>query len=288
MATAVLLFAVLASAASARQLVIAHWPHSPVSHPLHQRAQSIPPSFSLNLRGNFVTTANTLLTCPDNLTPLRHRRARHRLHRAAEPCAERGNNNQNMRYVNVDPADGKHFNSSSATLTLPAGARVVQAYLYWGADLAPGVQEGQSGNDPAPGGATPWDPVDNPSGENHDWTTALMRIGSGGYTKVDARAPERNGVWQGIESWYSQVGQHPGFAYQVRADVTPEVASDVAGARTARRRAGRADKVVHVTVANVQAGTGYNRHAGWTLLVAYELESAPWRNLTLYDGFTYV
>ena len=50
----------------------------------------------------------------------------------------RNNNDENMRYVNVDPA-AAHFDSSRATLTLPAGARVVRAYLYWGADLARGV-----------------------------------------------------------------------------------------------------------------------------------------------------
>ena len=115
-----------------------------------------------------------------------------------------------------------------------------------------------------------------------------MRVGSGSYATVDARAPLRNGVWQGIASWYSTVGNRPGFAYQVRADVTAEVAGGVARARVRRRRSGRQDKVLGVSVANVQAGTGYNRHAGWTLLVAYELPSAAWRNITLYDGFAYV
>ena len=43
-----------------------------------------------------------------------------------------------------------------------------------------------------------------------------------------------------------------------------------------------------VTVANVQAGRGYNRHGGWTLLVAWESSTAAWRNLTLFDGFAFV
>ena len=61
-----------------------------------------------------------------------------------------------MRYVNVDPAG--HFNSSRGTLTLPAGARVVRAYLYWGADLARGVGNQRRPADGAPGGETPYDP----------------------------------------------------------------------------------------------------------------------------------
>jgi len=100
--------------------------------------------------------------------------------------------------------------------------------------------------------------------------------------------PERQGVWQGIESWYSSVGQHPGYAYQVRADVTPEVAVAVAAATADHSRSGRLQKTLTATVANVQAGKGYNRHGGWTLLVAWETPTDPYRNLTLYDGFEYV
>jgi hypothetical protein len=95
-------------------------------------------------------------------------------------------------------------------------------------------------------------------------------------------------VWQGIASWYSTVGQSPGFAYQVRADVTPEVAAAAAAARADRSRSGRLQKTLSATVANVQAGKGYNRHGGWTLLVAWETPTDAYRNLTLYDGFAYV
>ena len=39
------------------------------------------------------------------------------------------------------------------------------------------------------------------------------------------------------------------------------------------------------TVANVQAGTGADRHAGWSLVVAYQDSAQPARNLTIFDGF---
>ena len=267
-----------ARAQGAAQTVIAHWPHSPVSHLLHHAAPRTTPSFSANLRGGFVTASNTLLTCPGN--------ARRRGHRAAEPCVDRNNNDENMRYVNVDPGNGR-FDSSTASLTLPDGARVVRAYLYWGADLARGVDKSNTAADGAPGGETPND-ADHPAGTNRLWRAALLRFGAAPYTTVDATAPERDGVWQGIESWYSTVGQSPGFAYQVRADVTPEVAAALAAARAHRARAGRLQKTLSATVANVQAGQGYNRHGGWTLLVAWETPTDPYRDLTLYDGFAYV
>ena len=38
------------------------------------------------------------------------------------------------------------------------------------------------------------------------------------------------------------------------------------------------------TVANVQAGTGQDRYAGWGLVVAYHDTTQPPRNLTVFDG----
>jgi uncharacterized repeat protein (TIGR01451 family)/fimbrial isopeptide formation D2 family protein len=43
-----------------------------------------------------------------------------------------------------------------------------------------------------------------------------------------------------------------------------------------------------VTVANVQAGTGLNRYAGWNLIVVWETSTAAYRNITLFDGFAWV
>ncbi len=42
------------------------------------------------------------------------------------------------------------------------------------------------------------------------------------------------------------------------------------------------------TVANVQATTGTNEEAGWTLVVAYGDPTDPPRNLTVFDGFALV
>ena len=43
-----------------------------------------------------------------------------------------------------------------------------------------------------------------------------------------------------------------------------------------------------VTVANVQAGTGLNRYAGWNLVMVWEQPTAAWRDITLFDGFDWV
>ena len=57
--------------------------------------------------------------------------------------------------------------------------------------------------------------------------------------------------------------------YQGFADVTAAVQAGGAGT---------------YTVANVQAGTGQDRYAGWGLVVAYHDPAQPPRNLTVFDG----
>ena len=66
---------------------------------------------------------------------------------------------------------------------------MVRAYLYWGADLAPGVNNGADAA--APGGADP----DDEHGMEDGGRCAIG--GAGAYTAVDATAPGRDGVWAG-------------------------------------------------------------------------------------------
>ena len=252
-----------------------NWPNSPVRHTLRETVPNTDPSFTENLRGSVVAVGNTLETCPQNPLPS-SRRGRGRA-AAAEPCLNNNNNDENMVYVNVDPSGG-HFDSSTATLTLPAGATVVKAFLYWAGDLSEGIQRPTT-NPPsyaAPGG----DSV----ATNKLYTTVQMRVGSGSYSTINAADPARNGQWAHVASWYSQPGNDPGDAYQVRADVTPELSSSLSRAR--RTRGGQ--EIVPITVADVQAGKGYNRYAGWNLVVVWATPTAPWRDVTLFDGFDFV
>jgi uncharacterized repeat protein (TIGR01451 family) len=288
--------------------VVLHWPNSPVRHLKRLRDSSnTTPTFSANLRGGVAFSGNTLLTCPNNVSS-RKLRAKNRRDsplrsQDSTACVAGNNNDFNMKYVNVDSSDG-HFDSSTATLTVPTNARVMRAFLYWGADLSEGVRRANtdpSGPNtaaadaaPANGNATQEPSCTNPALPpacdhplgNTLWRTAELRVGSGTYTPVDATAPLSDGVWKGIASWYNQPGNAPGFAYQVRADVTAAVQ---AGLSTTKRRSARgADKQITVTVANVQAGKGYNRHGGWNLLVVWQSPTAAFRDITIFDGFEYV
>jgi len=281
--------AVLAGGASAKGRAVRNWPNSPVHHLIGLPAPSTPPTFSANLRGGVAVTGNTVETCPENVSAhkKRARRPRHTRGspRDSESCVDANNNDHNMVYVNVDPSHG-HFNSSSATLTVPAGAQVVRAYLYWGADLSRGVNRPGASNfnpslptngpgDDAPGGGDPQ--------TNTLWTQAQLQVGSGAAFTTANATP--SGATQAIPSWYSQPNNAPGWAYQARADVTDQLQLGLLS-RTHRTRSGRSQ--LTVTVADVQAGRGYNRYAGWTLMVIWESPSTPFRNITLFDGFEYV
>ena len=257
----------------------------PVRHTLKQRVRATVPSFSANLRGGVAVAGNTLETCPQNQP-------------GNEVCAGNtyNNNDQNMVYVNVDPGNGR-FNSSSANLTIPSGAHVVKAFLYWAADLSRGVTNGQGNRtgSAAPGGDTPdgqpKHTADKPHTFNSVYGTVQLRAGTGtGYTTIDAfsQGPPQ-ARWDSVSSWYSTApstgspeGGSPGWAYQVRADVTDPL-NNALEARKVRRKG--AKLTMPVTVADVQAGTGLNRYAGWNLVVVWEQSSAAFRDITLFDGF---
>ncbi len=76
---------------------------------------------------NVVIIGNTLETCPTATTGCSEARA---------ATNTKGNDDFVMEYVDVDSSSST-FNSSTATLNLPAGASVMYARLYWGGRTAP-------------------------------------------------------------------------------------------------------------------------------------------------------
>jgi hypothetical protein len=191
--------------------------------------RSFAPRYQVHTRGNLTMAANTLLSCPTGAANCDN--ARNGV--AGAPT----NNSWTMSWVDSD-ADVATFDSSSAHLSLPAGATVTFAGLYWGADTVAGATGADA---PAPAFAS---------------TALLQTPGSSGYAQVNADQLD----WAS-GSWSAR--------YQSFADVTAQVAA-----------AGTGD----YTLANVQASTGNDRYAGWTLVVAYRLAGDPVRNLSVYDG----
>jgi uncharacterized repeat protein (TIGR01451 family) len=209
--------------------------------------------FSANDTGNITTAANTLMVCPAVAPGCTAARTTPPI--ASGSNAAIDNNGYNMTYVNTAPgtvAGSATFDSSSATLSLPPTATVLFAGLYWGADTSAGALQSGGGPTPAvaPGcvGLTP--------------PTCPLRGQVGFKAPGDAAYRTLTGS---VDQSLTQATRYGAFA-----DVTSIVQS--AGAGT-------------YSVANVQAGTGGDRYAGWTLVVAYRDSTQPPRNLTVDDGF---
>ncbi len=193
LALAIVLAVTYASSAHAVSTKTSNWPNSPRRHTLRSAGPLSIPSFAENLRGDVATTGNTLETCPANLSASRRHRTTRGGTRATEPCIGNNNNDENMVYVNVDPGGGR-FNSSTATLELPAGATIVRAFLYWAADLSCGINRPCDSTTPAQQNAPDGDNVSN----NSKYTTVEMQAGSGSYTTIDATASGRDGAWADV------------------------------------------------------------------------------------------
>src|SRR3954453_9578138 len=83
------------------------------------------PRFSANDNGDILFVANTVLTAPSTDADAAN---------ARNGVGTRVNNNDfSMVYLDVD-GSATTFNSSQATLALPAGGTVLFAGLYWGAN----------------------------------------------------------------------------------------------------------------------------------------------------------
>ncbi len=98
--------------------------------------------YTSNVNGNLALIGNTLETCPTAANGCVGARA---------GTVNDGNDDFAMEYVDID-GNGSTFNSSSATLSLPGGATVVFAQLYWGGRSQSGSRGSASLSTPTSGG----------------------------------------------------------------------------------------------------------------------------------------
>ena len=157
----------------------------------------------------------------------------------------RNNNSLDMRMLDVD-SDPSTFNSSSADLVLPSGYEVLFAGLYWTADTSRGD----------------------------------VIKGTNGFVGVPTAAPNAAAIGQVL---FTVPGASTSTA--VTASTIDQATTKEYGAFADVTSLVRAAGPGSYRVANVQAGTGGNRSAGWTLVVAYADADEPLRNLAVSDGF---
>ncbi|MBM2617302.1 tandem-95 repeat protein [Actinoplanes sp. LDG1-06] len=189
--------------------------------------------FQANVNGSILLRGNTNMVCPPAL--------------AACTDGQNGvatgnvlgtlnNNNYVMQYADVD-GDPATFNDSTATLSLPAGSKVLFAGLYWSADTSAG-NSGAAARSAADKG-----------------TVKFRTPAAATWNPVTASTVFTNGT---------------NYAYQGFADVTALVSGAGSGV---------------YSVADIQAGTGKDRYAGWALAIAYQNSAEPMHSLRIFDGF---
>ncbi len=204
--------------------------------------------YSNNVNGQITTAANTILQCPlGTPDPL----ANSGCEGVRAGTSARNNNSFDMQWLDVD-SDPSTFDSSTATLSVPSGSRILFAGLYWtGIQKKGEVIKGANGYIGVPQAAPDAGAVG---------TVKLKVPGTSTYSTVTSSQVDTGSIANGS-------------GYTAFADVT----SQVVGARGG-----------DYTVANVQTATGGNVSAGWTLVVAYADEQEPLRNLAIFDGLKVV
>jgi large repetitive protein len=214
--------------------------------------------FNADVPGNITMAANTLMVCPAAAAGCTAARSTPPIASGSNNAIN--NNNYNMVYVTTGPpgtvAGAAIFDSSSATLALPPTATVLFAGLYWGADTSAGATQPTGGPTPH---AAPGCPTSSLAGCPAN-VVGLQVPGASGYTPVAATIP-------------LDISSGSSTRYNAFANVTAQVQAAGAGS---------------YSVANVQAGTGGDRYAGWALVVAYQDPGQPPRDLTIDDGFVTV
>ncbi|HEY3606322.1 MAG TPA: hypothetical protein VGL06_02430, partial [Pseudonocardiaceae bacterium] len=240
-----------------------------VSSPGIAHAEVIQPftqTYNKVIYGDFVTIGNGNMECPSTASP----------YPTPQPScaggADRTNNAVNdeydMRYADVD-ADPLTFNSSISQVTVPTGATVDFARLYWAGDTGE-VTQG-NGVPFTPGcsanAVSLDDPATLPPGSPATQATRVT-VGAGGTQSIAPQTFVSEPVPNANQPQY----------YSASADITSMFTGVTTGAP------------VHVTVGNIWAPQGLNCFGGWSLTVVYAFPGpdptyAPTpRKVYVYDG----
>ncbi len=163
--------------------------------PASAAARAFASRFTTNVQGDIVFVSNTLMTCPLSVSTCAAAKA-------GNGGTANNNNSYTMVYVDID-ADPTTVNSSSANLSLPSGASVLFARLYWGGTSSNAARSQAKFKVP---GATSYANVtatqldDNGGAEYQgsiDVTSAVQASGSGTYTVGNVLSSQSAGTYAG-------------------------------------------------------------------------------------------
>ncbi|MFH6604823.1 Calx-beta domain-containing protein [Maribacter algicola] len=186
--------------------------------------------YSMNLKGDFLMRGNTNLRCVSNC-----------------PSSPTSNNpSVVMGYIDVD-SDGTTVNSSSSNFSIPAGATVQWAGLYWG-----GMYNSSNSG------------ITNPPGTLNIDQVKFKTPSAGTYATIDAEI--RNIETTQFSGWRT---------FMSFAEVTDLVQSGGNGNYF----------VADIALTTGSSFTG--PHGGWTMVIVYNDPTDSTRNVSIWDGFDF-
>ena len=246
-----------------------------LSQPISADAVTVRPmtlNYNKIVNGDYVMVGNGVLQCDSskpifpgsNFTCLQ-------LHNATAQ-ANLVNDFKWMGNVDVD-SNAATVNSSRATVTIPSGAKVVKAVLYWSGNT--GVHKLTDGSmsptnicsvNPAPTGGAPVTPAGSPSTQ-----PVTVNFGASTFTAAPTN--------YSFEAPAQLANGNPQY-YTAQADVTAQFAALPSGSAQT------------ITVGNVWAMQGFGCYAGWSLALVYDFGAfdpgnpvlTNAREVFLYDG----
>ena len=186
--------------------------------------------YTMNLKGDFLMRGNTNLVCTSGCP--------------GSPVTN--NPSIIMGYADVD-ADATTINSSNNTFTIPVGATVAWAGLYWG-----GVY------------SSSFSGITNPPGTVNIDQVKFMEPGASGYTTLNAQV--RNIETASASGWNS---------FMSYVDVTSIVQSAGSGVY----------HVADIALVTGSAYTG--PFGGWNMVIVYEDNTLSTKNISIWDGFDF-
>ncbi|PJJ73531.1 putative repeat protein (TIGR01451 family) [Diaminobutyricimonas aerilata] len=202
------------------------------------------PNYQANVNGDFLQVGNGVLACSTALGTGNGSCAE--LHSTSTNA---NNANDNFAMVNSNTVGGFSTNSSSATLTIPAGASVARAFLSWSANTGSYAGDNRAlctAFTTARGTAT------LPAGSATGYRTqpVQLRVGGGALTSIAPANVLEDPTAQAAARYYS---------------ATADVTAAFAGAATG--------SALTVSAGNIWAPTGAGCYAGWSLTVVYDFGS---------------
>ncbi len=236
-----------------------------LSHTPAQAAPGLPltEQYNKEVYGNFRISGNAVLVCPAN-APVCDSATK----RAAGTMTPQSTNDAfAMRYADVD-GDADTFNSSTAAVTVPKGATVDFARLYWAGNTGQALDINDNVLKASCLG-TNHAPVTLPAGSP---TTQPVKIafGTGEATIVNPTT--------GYVEDATKLGKNQAAYYSAQADVKDLLAAQPTG------------QPINVTVGNVWAPTGPGCFGGWSLVYVFKYDdpnptNAPYkRNIFINAG----